>query len=128
MSKARNILGVISGVILILSSGAHSFLGWKAMHEQLAAIDAPEELVTGLAIGWNFAGFAIFIFGVLLLLTFIPRLRGLYASLTTARVIGWAYLASGGVAYAVSRMMFFISVFVVPGILILLSSSERDEA
>jgi len=128
MSKARNILGIISGVILILSSGAHSFLGWKAMHDQLVALDAPADLVTGLAIGWNFAGFAIFIFGVLVLLTFIPRLRGLYAPLTTPRVIGWGYGGAGVAGYAVSKMMFFVSVFIVPGILILLASSERDEA
>jgi hypothetical protein len=127
MSKARNVLGVITGVILILSSGAHSLLGWKSMREQLVGAGASPDLVTGLAIGWNFAGFAIFVFGVLVLLTFIPRLRGLYRDLTTARVIGWSYLLAGGAAYSVSKSIFFINIFLVPAILILIASSERDE-
>jgi hypothetical protein len=71
MSKARNILGAITGGILILSAGAHSFLGWKSMREQLV---------------------------------------------------------SGVAAYAVSRTLFFVNIFLVPGILILIASSERDEA
>lgn len=127
MSKGRNVLGVITGAILILSSAAHSFLGWTSMREQLVGSGAPPDLILGLAIGWNFAGFAIFVFGVLVLLTFIPRVRGLYRDLTTARVIGWSYLLAGGTAYTVSKSIFFINIFLVPAILILIASSERDE-
>ena len=127
MSKARNILGVITGIILVLSSAAHSFVGWPSMREKLLAFHTPPDLITGLAIGWNFAGFAIFVFGALVLLTFIPRLRGMYRPLTTARVIGYSCTIAGGAAYSVARDMFFINIFLVPGLLVLIASSERDE-
>ena len=81
----------------------------------------------GLGIGWHFAGFSIFVFGVLLLLTFIPRVRGMYRELTTARVIGYSYAIAGGAAYTASKSIFFINIFLVPGVLILLASSEREE-
>ena len=122
MSKARDILGAITGIILILSSGAHSFLGWRAMREQLLAVSAPEDLVAGLAIGWNFAGLAIFVFGCILLGVFIPRIRGRMTALWPARLIGIAYTIAGLVAYQMSSNNFFMTVFVVPGILIALAS------
>jgi hypothetical protein len=129
MNKARNILGAVTGVLLILSSGAHSFLGWKAMQEQLVATNAPDDLITGLGIGWNFAGLAIFVFGCILLGVFIPRIRGQITALWPARLIGFAYTIAGLVAYKVSSMNFFMTVFVVPGILIALASwgGEGDE-
>ena len=127
MSKARNIIGVITGVILILSSGAHSFLGWRSLREELEGSGAAPDLVMKLGIGWNFAGFSIFVFGVLLLLTFIPRVRGMYRELTTARVIGYSYAIAVGAAYTASKSIFFINIFLVPGVLILLASSEREE-
>ena len=129
MNKARNILGAITGIILILSSGAHSFLGWKSMREQLITANAPEDLITGLGIGWNFAGLAIFIFGCILLGVFIPRIRGYFAPLWPARLIGIAYTIAGLIAYKMSSNNFFMTVFVVPGVLIALASwgGEADE-
>jgi hypothetical protein len=127
MNKARNILGVLTGIVLILSSGAHAFLGWKAMRDQLVAINAPDDLITGLGIGWNFGGFAIFLFGCILLGVFIPRLRGQMTALWPARLIGIGYTIAGLVAYQMSSMNFFMTVFVVPGILIALASWGSDE-
>jgi hypothetical protein len=126
MSKARDILGAITGIILLLSSGAHSFLGWKSMREQLVATNAPEDLITGLGIGWNFAGLAIFIFGCILLGVFIPRIRGRLVPLWPARLIGIAYTIAGLVAYKMSGSNFFMTIFVVPGILIALASWGSD--
>ena len=36
MSTPRNILGLIAGVILVLSSGPHTFMGWQALGAELA--------------------------------------------------------------------------------------------
>ena len=127
MNKARNILGAITGIILILSSAAHSFLGWKSMRQQLVSFSAPRDLIMGLGIGWNFAGLAIFIFGCMLLGVFIPRIRGRMAPLWPARLISVAYTVAGFVAYKMSSNNFFITVFVVPGILIALASWGSDE-
>jgi hypothetical protein len=126
MEKARNILGAITGIILILSSGAHSFLGWKNMRAQLVATNAPDDLIAGLSIGWNFAGLAIFLFGCILLGVFVPRIRGRQAALWPARLIGIAYTIAGLLAYKVSSNNFFMTVFVVPGILIALASWGSD--
>ena len=126
MNKARNILGAITGIILILSSGAHSFLGWRAMRAALVDTNAPDELITGLAIGWNFAGLSIFLFGCILLGVFVPRIRGRMTPLWPARLIGIAYTIAGLVAYKVSSMNFFMTVFVVPGVLIALASWGSD--
>src|SRR5215208_5381808 len=93
MSKARNILGVITGVVLIFSSAAHSFLGWKSMRAQLVGFNAPPELITG-------------VFGL--------RLRGQEGPLWVPRLIGLCYTIAGVVAYQVSKENFFLSVFVVP--------------
>lgn len=126
MNKARNILGILTGMILILSSGAHSFLGWKSMRDQLVANNAPDDLITGLSIGWNFAGLSIFLFGCILLGVFIPRVRGRVTALWPARLIGIAYTIAGLVAYKVSSSNFFMMIFVVPGILIALASWGTD--
>ena len=127
MSKARNVLGIVTGGILILTSAAHSFLGWKSMRAQLVAIGAPNDLIIGLGAGWILAGLAICVFGVLLLMTFIPRAKGMYKPLTVARIIGYAYGGFGVVAYGISKDRYFLSIFAVPGILTLIASSEKDE-
>ena len=126
MSKARDIVGIITGIILILSSGAHSFLGWRAMRQQLVAANAPADLITGLAIGWNFAGLAIFVFGVMATWVFVSRLRGLDAPLWIPRLIAIAYALAGGVSYQMTRQNFFLTVFVVPGVLLALCSWSTD--
>ena len=126
MSKARHILGIITGVLLILSSGAHSFLGWRVMTEQLAAVGAPEDLVTGLAIGWHFAGLSIFVFGVIVIMTFATRLRGQPASLAIPRLIAIAYTIFGLAAYKASGNSFFLTMFTVPGVLTSLASWSTD--
>ena len=35
MSRWRQVLGIVAGVLLVLSAGAHSLLGGKAMQEEL---------------------------------------------------------------------------------------------
>ena len=52
--KIKTIFGLIGCLLLVLSSGAHSILGWKAMSEQLAQTNAPADLVLGLEIDWKF--------------------------------------------------------------------------
>ena len=127
MSKARNILGVITGIVLILSSAAHSFLGWKSMSEQLRGSGAAPDLITGLAIGWNFAGVSIFMFGCLIIGVFAMRLRGQDAPLWVPRLIGLGYTIAGIAAYQVSKQTFFLSVFVVPGVLISMAAWGTDQ-
>ena len=73
--KTRSVIGLVGCVMLILSAGAHSILGWQAMSQQLARTSAPADLVRGLEIGWKFGGpfFMVFVVpGTLIAIASIP--------------------------------------------------------
>ena len=77
--KIKSGLGILAGVLLILSAFAHSILGWKAMSDQLAQTNAPPDLVMGLRMGWTFGGPVMLVFGILCITTFLKRFRGVPA-------------------------------------------------
>lgn len=114
MSKARDIVGVLSGIILLLCAAAFFFA-------------APEDVVARGSIGVLLATIAILLCGFVLFGVFITRLRGREAPLWPARLIGIAYTIAGLVAYKMSGNNFFITIFVVPGILIALASWGSDQ-
>ncbi len=49
--------------MLLASSVAHTYLGWKSIAEQLAKTNVPSALVAGLHIGWAFGGAAMAVLG-----------------------------------------------------------------
>ena len=67
--------------MLIVSSGAHSILGWRGIRAELAAARVPADLMLGLQLGWHFGGAAMLTMGVVLLVIYRQRLRGVAASL-----------------------------------------------
>jgi hypothetical protein len=121
MSKVRNVIGIIASVILILSSGLHSLMGWPAIAKELAVTTAPADLVLGLRIGWLWGGVAILVFGIITLATFVMRMRGNAMPTFPITIMGAAYTAFGVWALIVSREPFFL-IFVVPGILLLIAA------
>lgn len=120
----RTVLGVVAGLVLVGSSGAHSLLGWPQLGAQLARTNAPPELVRGLAIGWHCAGASMLAFGVLVLWTFTAR-RGRAVSRVPALVVALLYLLFGVGALAASGMQPFFLIFVVPGLMVLAAAWER---
>ena len=127
MKRARLILGVIAGVMLLASSGAHSILGWKSLAERLANTNVPSDLQTGLRIGWMFGGAAMVILGVIVIATFAGRLRGAKPPLLPIAVIAVVYMAFGAWAIAASGGdLFFLGVFVVPGALLGIAANGHD--
>ena len=48
MKRARLILGIVAGVVLLASSVAHTWLGWKSIAERLARTNVPPDLQAGL--------------------------------------------------------------------------------
>jgi hypothetical protein len=127
MKRARLILGIIAGVMLLASSGAHTFLGWKDLAERLARANAPPDLVTGLHIGWAFGGAAMVILAFIVLTTFIDRLRGGKAPLSHVIAIAIVYMAFGAWSIAASGGdLFFLGVFVVPGALLGIAANGHD--
>lgn len=126
MARVRAVLGLVAGAILILSSAAHSFLGWKGLRGQLAAVPVPPDLVRGLRIGWQFGGVAMLTFGLIVVALFARRFRGESVSMLPAVVIALAYLAFGAWALLVSDFNPFFFLFIVPGVLLALAASGED--
>ncbi|MEP7272446.1 MAG: hypothetical protein ABI882_13165 [Acidobacteriota bacterium] len=124
MAKVRAILGVIAGVLLILSSAAHALLGWKAISAQLASVQVPADLLTGLRIGWQFGAAVMLALGIIVVILFSKRLRGEMASTMPAVVISIAYLSFGIWAMIVSNFDPFFLVFLIPGSLLAVASRK----
>lgn len=125
MSKARDVAGVIASVLILLSSAAHTLLGWKALSAELEAAHVQGNLLLGLRLGWYFGGLAMLLLGVILLALFGARLRGESRPLLPATVVAIGYLAFGAWALAVSGDPFF-TVFIVPGVLLAVASLFRS--
>jgi len=121
MRQFQNMLGLMAGAILVLSSAAHSVLGWKRMQGSLAATNAPPELVQALELGWLFGGVAILTFGCIALAVFASLLRGRTVSLLPTALIALAYLWFGAWALVTSGDPFFY-IFIVPGAMLAIAS------
>jgi len=119
--KTRSLIGLAGCVMLILSAGAHSILGWQAMSEQLARTSAPADLVRGLEIGWKFGGPVMVTFAIICGHVFVKRFGGDRVSTFAPGVIAVMYTLFGVWALAISGDPFFM-VFVVPGTLIGIAS------
>jgi len=124
MARVRAILGLVASLFLILSSAAHSFLGWDRMRDQLAAAQAPPDLAFGVKVGWLFGGVAMLAFGLILLALFVRRFRGESASSLPAVVVAAAYLGFGVWAMFASDFDPFFVIFIVPGVLLLVASQR----
>jgi hypothetical protein len=83
---------------------------------------APEDLVTGLAFGWFFAGAAMLTFGCIVLWISFSALRRRPVSYRPAFLIALLYLVYGAWAYAASGRDPFFFVFLVPGVLLAAAS------
>ena len=121
MRQFQNMVGLLAGAILVLSSAAHSILGWKQMQSSLAGTNARPDLVQGLRIGWLFGGVAILTFGCVALAVFASRLRGRAVSLLPTGIMALAYLAFGIWALVTSGDPFFY-IFIVPGAMLAIAS------
>ncbi|MEP7284118.1 MAG: hypothetical protein ABI696_19235, partial [Rubrivivax sp.] len=117
MTRVRAVVGIVTGIVLLLSSVAHSLLGWSGLDAELQKAGASQPLVTGLQIGWQFAGAAMLGFGCIVLLLFTTALRGRrQVSLQPALVIGLLYCAFSAWALAVSGLDPFFLIFLIPGL------------
>jgi hypothetical protein len=117
-------LGLVAGVILLLSAAAHSYLGWRVLRARLLDTAAPPDLVTGLGLGWHFAGLAMLVFGVNVIMLFVQVLKGRAVSRRPALVIGAAYVLFGGWAFAATQGDPFFMIFITPGVLLVAASAS----
>ncbi|HEV8397022.1 MAG TPA: hypothetical protein VGQ37_22225 [Vicinamibacterales bacterium] len=127
MKRARLILGILAGVILLASSVAHTWLGSKSLAEQLSHTNVPPDLQASLHIGWVFGGAAMVILGIITVATFVGRLRGAKPPLLPVAVTAVIYMAFGAWAIAESGGdLFFLGVFVIPGALLGIAANGQD--
>ena len=122
MSRTRKVSGIVAGVLLVLSAGAHSLLGGAALRAELVAANVPGDLLRGVMIGWHFGGVAMLAFGGIVLHTFLRRRETAPASLVPARIVAATYLLFGAGALVLTGFDPFFLVFVVPGLLLALAS------
>jgi hypothetical protein len=122
MSQTRKVIGIVVGVLLVLSAGAHSFLGGAAIRSELLAANVPADLLRGATIGWQFGGVAMLAFGGIVLHTFVRRREAAPVSLVPARIVAATYLLFGAGALVLTGFDPFFLVFVVPGLLLALAS------
>jgi len=128
MNRFRLVLGLVAGILMMLSAAAHSFLGWKQLKSELEPLHAPAELVRAIGMGWNFGGAAMLAFGFIVVALFRHRLQGSSVTLRPAMVIGATYLAFGAAALIENDFDPFFLVFVIPGVLLLIASGARSTA
>lgn len=127
MKRARLILGIVAGVALLASSVAHTWLGWNSLAERLARANVPRDLQAGLHIGWAFGGACMVILGIIVIATFLGRLRGATPPLLPIAVIAVVYMAFGAWSIAESGGdLFFLGVFVIPGALLGVAANGQD--
>lgn len=118
MNRGRMYLGMLTGVMLLLSAAAHSLMGWPALAGEIAATNTPADLVQGIQVGWQFGGVSMLVFGALVIATFRARLAGLAAPMFPVAFVAIAYIGFGAWALYVSNFDPFFLVFVVPGALL----------
>jgi hypothetical protein len=126
MRRVKGILGWVSGALMVTSAGAHSLAGWKVLRAELERANAPADLILALSLGWQFAGTAMFVFGLIVFGLVWLRMRGRAVSLWPAMLIGVAYIGFGACALVLSNFDKFFLVFLVPGILLTTAAALRD--
>jgi hypothetical protein len=118
----RAMVGAFGGVLIVLSSGAHSLLGWPQVRQQLSAAGVTGDLLYGMQAGWQFGGAAMLVTGVTMVMLFVRRLRGEAVPTFPGVVFGAGYLAFGAWAMFGHGFDPFFFVFVVPALLLLAAS------
>ena len=123
MSRLPRALAVIAAVILLLSSGMHSVLGWSSLRARLAEANVPAELVVGLAMGWHFAGLAMLVLGILVLWLLAESRRHAASIAFPLQVIGGAYELFAIGCFAFIGWDPFLLTFFVPGTLLSIAAA-----
>jgi len=114
----RTGLGLLTGMVLLLSAAAHATLGWPAMRGALDATGAPEDLVGALAAGWYFGSVAMAVFGAIALLATLRSARAEDPAPGIVFAIATGYLSFGTVAFIVRGLNPHFLLFVATGLLL----------
>ena len=106
-----------AAAIMFVSAGAHGILGWKAQAEALRQINAPADLMSGLAAGWYFGSVSMFAFGLILVGAARRLSRGDTAIGASVGPIAATYVIYGIAAFVRLDFEPHFFLFIVPGLL-----------
>lgn len=124
MRKLRLVLGLLAGGLLLLSSIAHSVLGWAALQTELDPTGIGPDLRLALGISWRLGGAAMIAFGTIVIATMLRLRRGEATWTFPATVIGLVYLLYGAWAWVLSGFdPFFFLLFVLPGAMVVIATT-----
>ncbi len=115
--RLRSICLYLAGIVMVLSAGAHGALGWPGLATALHEVNAPPDLVTGLAIGWYFGTATMVALGLIVFVAARRLWQGDKTAATYVWQIAAVYLLFGlGALFATSFNPFFL-LFVGIGVL-----------
>lgn len=116
--KIRAGAGLAGGWLLVLSSAAHAFLGWPAIHAAIKQTNANEELTTDVTIGWLFGSVAMLAFGLIVLWFGLRLWRGQNVDSRPVMIIAVCYFGFGLAAFFWTRFNQHFIGFMVIGLLV----------
>ena len=116
--KGRAYLGIATGVVLILSSLAHAFLGWPSLRPALETGGVDANVIGAMAVGWYFGSVAMAAFGAIVLVWAVKLLRGQTVDMAPVWIMALAYLAFGLAAFLVRGLNPHFLLFIVTGLLL----------
>ena len=115
--KSQALFGMTIGILVILSSFAHAFLGWPAMHDVLQTTNTNSDLIGAMSVGWHFGSVAMFTFGCIILFTAVEVWQEKNVQRGYIFIISLAYLLFGSVVFVVRNYNTHFLLFVITGVL-----------
>ncbi len=125
--KARAIAGVTGGLLLVVSSAAHTFAGWPQLRGVLTGAGVDPAIVGALAVGWVFGSVSMLAFGVIVLRAGIRMARGREFDRAPVIVIGSIYALFGVVAFLSRALNPHFLLFILNGALVAWAGSGRSD-
>ena len=113
----RNIVVILSGVLMVLASFAHGFLGWPAERAELLSEHAKADLISGLAAGWLWGTACMLTFGAIVTISGFQMRRGNRSGEIAVRAISVCFLVFGILAFVLEGFDTHFLIFDVLGLL-----------
>ena len=106
-------------LLLLLSSGAHGFFGWKMLSGALQSIAAPYDVIRTVAIGWFLGSAAMLTFALVTLVAWSRARRRDGSGLLVTGIVAAVYFLFGLGAFLYAGFNpHFLLLFMIPGALL----------
>ena len=122
MRRAAPWLLLLAGILLVLSAGAHAFLGWPMVRSELQEFRAADGLLQDVGIGWLYGSAAMLTFAALVLTVWWWTRTGRVVAASVSALISLLYLGFGTWALVESAFDLNFLAFLVLGLLLGLAS------